>query len=315
MAKIAWRFWFRQRGDALVALLPTWALRAFFKTFATRPELAETAGFHVHPRNFDSPLPLMEELDRDALAKPRLLPAIDLRVPSALALMERLRPFATELDQIPYERDGSSPFWFNNLTFTDFDAAVLYGMLRLLKPKRYIEVGCGFSSLMSSRALQRNHQEGTPCEAVYSDPQPRMPLSGMLAYGRLIEKRVQDLPLEMFAQLQAGDALFIDTSHVLKIQSDVEHELLRILPSLASGVWVHIHDIFTPYDYPGDWVWRPVRMGLNEQYAVECLLSGGNRYQTELPLHWLFREHLPAMQAFFPRGRERAQSFWLRKIQ
>src|SRR5262245_4671870 len=180
MAKFYWSVWFRQRGDSLVALVPRAWLRAFLKTFLTRPELAEAAGFHVHPRRYDSPLPLMEEIDRAALARPRSLPGLDLRVSSALALLDKLRPFSAELEPIPYERDPGSRFWFNNKTFTDFDAAALYAMLRHLKPRHYIEVGCGFSSLMSSRALERNRQEGAPCEAVYSDPQPRLDLSGAL---------------------------------------------------------------------------------------------------------------------------------------
>src|SRR5882757_8418714 len=137
MAKINWRAWLRGKGDWLVAKLPRSALRCFLKSFLAQPELAEAVGFHVHPRNYDSPLPLMEEIDRAALARPRQLPGIDLRVTSALALVEELRPFATELDSVPYEKDGSGGFWFNNKTFTDFDAAVLYGMLRRLRPKRY----------------------------------------------------------------------------------------------------------------------------------------------------------------------------------
>src|SRR5262245_5905385 len=228
MPKMNLRHCFRLMGNALVALMPRPLLRAFLRTFESRPELAEAVGFHVHPRRFDSPLPLMEEIDRAKWAKPRLLPGIDLRVPSALPLVARLYPLAPELHSVPYELNGSSPLWFYNQTFTDFDAAVLYTMLLLLKPKRYIEVGCGFSSFMTTRALQRNHEEGTPCQAVFSDPHPALApeLQGALSYGRLLRHRVQDLPLEMFTQLQSGDVLFIDTSHVLKIQSDVEHELL-----------------------------------------------------------------------------------------
>ena len=305
-------------GNFLVGLIPTTWLRMFLKAFESRPELAEAAGFHVHPRGFDSPLPLMEEIDIARLAKPRTLPGIDLRIPSALALVAKLRPFAAELDPIPYEQDGRSPFWFSQQfidSFTDFDSAICYSLLRHLKPRRYIELGCGYSSYISSHALQRNYQEGVACDAVYADPAPRLPMSQVLAYGRLIQKRVQDLPLELFTQLRADDVLFIDTSHVLKIQSDVEHELVRILPSLAPGVWIHFHDVFTPYDYPEDHVRRPIRLSWNEQYAVECLLSGGNRYQMEIPLHCLVREDLPAMKEFFPRGRCRSQSLWIKKIQ
>jgi hypothetical protein len=315
VGKSAASVWLRSAGDAVMAKVPTPMLRVFLKTFNARPELAEAAGFHVHPRRYDSPLPLMEEIEAAKLNQPRLLPAIDLRISPALELLKQIRPWVAELDSVPYERDGKSPFWFNNLTFTDFDAATLYAMLRHLKPRHYVELGCGFSSLMSSRALKRNDdEEGTKCEAIYSDPCPRLPLGGVLTYGQLMEKRVQDVPLEAFAMLQSGDVLFIDTSHVLKIQSDVEQELLRILPLLKPGVWIHIHDIFTPYDYPDDWIFRPLRLGLNEQYAVECLLSGGKIYQVELPLHCLVRNHLEPMKQFFPRGKIRAQSMWLRKV-
>jgi hypothetical protein len=305
-------------GNSVVGLIPTACLRLFLKTFETRPELAERAGFHVHPRRFDSPLPLMEEIDFARLAKPRTLPGIDLRIPAALALVAKLQPFATELDSIPYEEDGRSPFWFSREfieSFTDFDSAILYSLLRQLKPKRYIELGCGYSSCVSSHALRRNDGEGAACDAVYADPEPRLPMSEVLTYGRLIQKRVQDLPLAMFTQLRPDDVLFIDTSHVLKIQSDVEQELLRILPSLAPGVWVHFHDIHTPYDYPEEHIRHPIRLSWNEQYALECLLSGGDRYQIEIPLHCLVRENLAAMKEFFPRGRCRGQSLWIRKIQ
>jgi hypothetical protein len=314
MGKSQASVWLRSAGDAMMAMVPTPLLRTFLKTFNARPELAEAAGFHVHPRRFYSPLPLMEEIDKSKLNTPRLVPAIDLRIPSALSLMEQIARWVPELDSVPYEHDDKSPFWFSNLTFEDFDAATLYAMLRHLKPKRYIEIGCGFSSLVSSRALKRNDEAGAKCEAIYSDPCPRLPLGGVLVYGQLMEKRVQDLPLGIFSSLDAGDVLFIDTSHVLKLQSDVEHELLRILPSLKPGVWIHIHDIFTPYDYPDDWIFRPLRLGLNEQYAVECLLSGGKTYQVEIPLHCLVREHFEAMKKFFPRGTARGQSLWIRKV-
>ena len=297
-----------------MGLLPTSWLRCFLKTFDARPELAEAAGYHVHPRRFDSPLPILEDIDSGKLTRRRPLPAIDLRLDSGRKLVPQLQPFARELDSLPYDKQEGAAFWFNNKSFTDFDAAVVYSMLRLLKPKRYVELGCGFSSIVSSQALQRNASEGVTCDAVYCDPEPRLPMGGALAYGRFVREPVQNAPMELFKSLAAGDVLFIDTSHVLKIQSDVEHELLRILPSLAPGVWIHVHDIFTPYDYPEEWLHRSLRLTANEQYAVECLLSGGDRYQIELPLHCLVRDYPELMKEFFPRGRNPGQSLWMRKI-
>jgi len=308
----------RTFGNSLVGALPPSVLRKFFKTFETRQELAEAAGFHVLPRCPDSPVMHIEEIDFAALARPRVLPGIDLRVNSALQLLKQLKPFASELDVIPYESSSNAPFCFTPAfleSFPDYDAAVLYSMLRHLKPKRYVELGCGYSSIVSSYALQRNQRDGSACDAVYADPAPRLPMDKVLTGGRLILKRAQDVPLAEFTALQAGDVLFIDTSHVLKIQSDVEQEIVRILPSLAPGVWIHFHDVFTPYDYPEEWVRKEVRLWANEQYALECLLSGGNRYQIEIPLHYLVRDYPSPIKDFYPRGRTRGQSIWLRKIQ
>jgi hypothetical protein len=308
----------RTFGNSLVGAVPTSLLRMFFKTFESRQELAEAAGFHVLPRRPDSPVMHIEEIDFAALAKPRALPGIDLRVDSALELLKKLKPFAAELDVIPYESSSNAPFWFTPeflVSFPDYDTAVLYSMLRHLKPKRYVEVGCGYSSIVSSYALQRNQKDGAACDAVYADPEPRLPMDKVLTGGRLILKPVQKVPLEEFKALQAGDVLFIDTSHVLKIQSDVEQEIVRILPSLAPGVWIHFHDVFTPYDYPEEWIRQQVRLWANEQYALECLLSGGNRYQVEIPLHYLVRDFKGPIKEFYPRGRTRGQSIWLRKIQ
>lgn len=308
----------RTIGNGLVGMVPASLLRTFFKTFESRQEIAEAAGFHVLPRRFDSPVPHLEEVDFAAMTKPRSLPGIDLRINSALELLTKLKPFAAELDVIPYEASSTAPFWFSPeflMSFPDYDSAVLYSMLRHLKPKRYVEIGCGYSSIISTHAHQRNQQEGATCDIVYADPEPRLPMDKVLTTGRMLRKRVQEIPLDLFTALQAGDILFIDTSHVLKIQSDVEQEILRILPVLAPGVWIHFHDVFTPYDYPEEWVRQPVRLWANEQYAVECLLSGGNRYQIEIPLHYLVRDYRGPIKEFYPRGRARGQSIWLRKIQ
>jgi len=117
----------------------------------------------------------------------------------------------------------------------------------------------------------------------------------------------------LFSSLESGDVLFIDTSHVLKLQSDVVYELLRLLPVLKPGVWIHFHDIFTPYDYPEDWLTKSIPLSCNEQYGLECLLSGGKRYTVELPLYMLWKEQPDVLQKLFPAGKTRPHGFWIRK--
>jgi hypothetical protein len=296
----------------LLGLAPGRFIRMFLEALEARQEIPEAAGYHVYPRAYYSPLLLKEEIDLTVLDRRRVLPGITFNEQRALGWLVGLRPYVTELESLPYEQDGTSPFWFANKWFNDFDAASLYAVLRDIKPKRYIELGCGFSSLISSRALSRNIAETSACDVVFADPNPRLDVSAQLSCGRLLKQRVQDLPMELFANLESGDVLFIDTSHVVKFQSDVVQALVTILPALKPGVWIHVHDVFTPYDYPEEWLTQS-RFSNNEQYALEALLSGGDRYSVELPLYLLWKEHAARLSAFFPQGRLRPQGFWMRK--
>jgi hypothetical protein len=298
---------------ALTGWIPTKLLRAFLKSFDTRQDLAEAAGYQVLARRFDCPISDVHSIDWQRLRARRELPGIELNIADAIGCLDRLERFVPELQKVPYENTLDAPFWFNNGSFTDFDAVVLHALLRELKPKRYIEVGCGFSSLVSAAAIQANVREGHVCRATYIDPEPRLDLRDKLGTADLIQQPIQNVPLTIFRELEPGDVLFIDTSHVLKLQGDVEYELVRVLPALGPGVWIHIHDVFTPYDYPEDWLTKPARFVGNEQYAVECLLSGGDRFRVELPLFCLWKEHRQKLQKLFPRGQSRPQSFWIRR--
>jgi hypothetical protein len=283
----------------------------FMKVFLTRPDLADRAGFHVCPAVFWSPVPDPREIDLPGLLQRRALPAVDLREKHALATLAALTAFAPEIQQIPRHRSPDCPIWLENDGYNDFDAASLYAMIRWLKPKRYVEVGCGLSTRASTLALARNAAEGSKTESLFIEPFPGPNFVGLPLPGPHLEQKIQHVPLEIFTKLEAGDVLFIDTSHVLKTQSDVEHELLRVLPSLQAGVWVHIHDIFTPFDYPEEWITGHPRGGNNEQYALECLLSGGDRWKIELPVYYLFREFQSALQALCPGGFQRPGAFWI----
>jgi hypothetical protein len=282
---------FRRLVNGLVALLPARALAYLFKVFEMRPELAAAAGYSVYPKVFYSPIPYREELNMAALKVRRHLPDIEFNLNEGLKLIEKLKRYSGELQDLPQHRIEQSPFWFDNNSFTDFDAVVLHCLLRHIKPRQYIEVGAGFSSYISSRAIRMNRQEGSDCDPLYIDPEPRRDMKEVLNCGRLIQKKVQDAGMDLFTRLKEDDVLFIDTTHILKLQSDVVYEFLEILPSLAPGVWIHVHDIFTPYDYPEDWLNNPIPFACNEQYALEALLSGGDRYRVILPLFLLWKEH------------------------
>jgi predicted O-methyltransferase YrrM len=148
--------------------------------------------------------------------------------------------------------------------FPSLDAAVAYTLVRERKPRHIVEVGSGHSTRVLSRAL------GGVGEIVAVDPAPRADIIDLPGV-RVVPSTLQAAPLELFDTLRAGDALFIDSSHILMPGSDVDILLNRVLPMLPAGVLVHIHDVFLPFDYPPIWGWR----AYNEQQGIVPLLVSG----------------------------------------
>jgi len=148
--------------------------------------------------------------------------------------------------------------------FPSLDAAVAYALMRERKPQRVIEVGSGHSTRVLAKAM------GGMGELLAIDPAPRADIAGLPGV-RVVPSTVQAAPGALFDGLKAGDVLFMDSSHILMPGSDVDLLLNRVLPRLPSGVLVHIHDIFLPFDYPPIWGWR----AYNEQQGVLPLLTTG----------------------------------------
>jgi hypothetical protein len=137
-------------------------------------------------------------------------------------------------------------------------------------------------------------------------------LDGFELAGELLGDKIENIPLVFFESMERGDILFIDTSHIMKCQSDVEWELLHILPLLEPGVIVHIHDIFTPYEQPLSWLENCYAPGFyNEQYAFEALLSGGSRFKPLVPANLLYREYPDVLSEHFNVTADPGRSFWL----
>ena len=195
-------------------------------------------------------------------------------VESIDAIFFRCRPaFAARLQDLSRYRDDFARFGgeapaprFEQDWFPRLDAAMAYALVRERRPPRIVEIGSGHSSRVMARAIIDGN---LPVDFVSIDPQPRAPLAGLPV--RHINSRLQETPTDIFAALQAGDILFIDSSHKLTPGSDVELLMTRILPAAPAGVLVHIHDIFLPGGYPASWAWR----NYNEQSAVAALCQDG----------------------------------------
>lgn len=303
----------RNLTNALVRYVPSAWLIHLLKSLAAQRALQDRLQFHVSPYQFDSPVPYARDLDLAKLTQPRLLPGVRFDETKILQLVDRLQPFAEELASYPAEQQAGGEFWFHNHSYEDLDAITLYALIRLAKPRRIIEVGSGHSSRVITIATRRNAAEGHAAECTFIEPYPSEALKSYALGGPLLVKKIEEIPLETFAQLEAGDILFIDTSHVVKCQNDCCYELLTILPSLPAGVYVHVHDIFTPFDYPQEWLLER-KYYFNEQYALECLLSHSAHLEVLLPVHWLNQVHRARMLRLFPKATTRPAAFWLRSV-
>jgi hypothetical protein len=211
----------------------------------------EALGLAVYPsRDFYSPLPVLADLEktRHLWDKPSELVGVRYDLERMKSILDRLiTHYGDEYAALPsYEANkalGMGP------GFTIIDAMTLYLMIRDLQPKRYFEIGSGFSTYYAWRAVQKNREQGTPSDFRVVDPYPRDAMRRL--EGVTVDARpAQEVPLEFFAELQAGDVLFIDTTHVLKVGGELAYLFMEVVPRLHSGVTVHVHDIHFPYNTP-----------------------------------------------------------------
>ena len=170
-----------------------------------------------------------------------------------------------------------SQFFIQNSQYSWLDCRALFVILRQLQPKKIIEIGSGFSSLLTADVNRRFFANNM--EFVCVEPYPRAFLStGIAGITQLDVRKVQELEPTYFDRLAAGDILFIDSSHVCKTGSDVNHLYLKVLPRLKPGVIVHIHYIFLPFEYLKEWVLEENR-SWNEQYLLQSMLQHSVRYE------------------------------------
>jgi hypothetical protein len=179
-------------------------------------------------------------------------------------------------------------------------------------------VGSGYSTRLARAAIDANVAEapGYACRHVCIEPY-EMPFLDRLPGIEVVRQRVEDVDPALFQTLGENDILFIDSSHVIRPQGDVLLLVLEVLPALRSGVFVHVHDVFTPQDYPSSWVIDEVRLW-NEQYLVEAFLSCNDRFEIVGALGYLARHHTGALAAKLPvfgadPARYQPGSFWIRR--
>lgn len=261
----------------------------------------EWLGVNITPSHFYFPVPELKNFRHKDWRACRPCAAFDFGLPEQVErLQTELMPFAAECSFPERPVPGNHQFHFNNGYFERVDAEVAYSFVRQRRPRRIIEVGSGNSTLVLAAAARKNAAEGSPGELISIEPHPAPFLHEDVAgLARLIESPVQEVPVELFRTLEAGDLLFIDSTHVVSMDNDVLYECLRILPELAPGVLIHFHDIFTPLDYPEKFV-RTNLCFWSEQYLLEAFLSFNPAFKVVWSSSAMQQFHADVLREVFP---------------
>lgn len=252
--------------------------------------IARKLGYDVVRSDFYSPIPDLTAISDRRWRQPAPVPGIDLRIEASLSfLREELAPYVTEYsppDHPPPTRHGYIRI---NGMYPMVDGEILYAMVRHLRPPRIVEIGAGFSTAVISDALARSASEGqAPVSREVFDPFPSES-TGMAAVP-IQPLRAQEIPVETLMGLRSGDFLIIDTTHTVVPFGDVTRLLLEIVPALAPGVVVHIHDFFRPYEYPRRFIAED-GVYWQEQYLVQALLACNDDFEVLIANYALVRAH------------------------
>jgi SAM-dependent methyltransferase/predicted O-methyltransferase YrrM len=244
----------------------------------------------------------------------RETPGIDWREDEQVRLCREVFAGQQRLELAHDPTGDATVYHATNNQFPALDAWVLEGLLRHARPRRMIEVGCGYSTLVSAR-VNREHLDGAT-RLTCIEPYPRDFLeAGVPGVTDLRVEKIQETPLELFDELGENDVLFVDTSHTVKTGGDVPWIFGEIIPRLRSGVYVHVHDVFLPGEYPEEWVLEG--WGWNEIYLVRAFLSFNDAFEVVWGAQYMLNRHPEEVLAAFPGQREYIDrgggSLWLRR--
>jgi hypothetical protein len=244
----------------------------------------------------------------------RALPGVDLNVEGQLQLLDRLAPFYGE-QPFSDEPSGGLRYSFNNDYFTHSDAIFLYCMIRHAQPKRIIEIGSGFSSFVMLDTNERFFDNRI--RLTFIEPNDQRLRSRLkekdFSVTDILSKPVQEVALSRFDGLEAGDILFVDSSHVVKVGSDVNHILFAVLPRLPKGVYVHFHDVFYPFEYPVEFLEEGRYW--SEDYILRAFLQFNSAFKVRIWNEFLAMFHPDKLEAAMPLCmKNTGGSLWLERV-
>jgi predicted O-methyltransferase YrrM len=241
------------------------------------------------------------------------IPCIELRTNEQKQLVLQLSSYYHEM---PFQAEKSAQlrYDFKNGYFSYSDGILLYSMIRQFQPKRIIEIGSGHSSALmldTNELFFKNEIDLT-----FIEPYPAERLDWLMNTEdkkrfTVIPDFVQSVSLNVFAELGAGDILFIDSTHVSKTGSDVNYILFDVLPVLQPGVIIHFHDVFYPFEYPKEWVFNGYNW--NEDYLLRAFLMCNSTYDILLFPDYLYMHHKEVFDSMPLCKLNTGGSFWIQK--
>ena len=235
----------------------------------------------------------------------RNLPGIDFNIQEQISFLKKLEYFK-ELRDLNLSKNSSNyNFNIRNGFFEEGDAEIYYSIIRYFKPRNIIEIGSGHSSLIALEAIDKNFKANQiKSELICIEPYENnwLEKKGI----NVIRKKIEDIQDNFITSLKKNDILFIDSSHVIKPQGDIVKIFLELLPKLNKGVIVHIHDIFSPRDYPSKWLNEENRF-YNEQYLFEAIMDHSKRYKILLSLNLLKNDYFKDLKNKCPYLNENCQ--------
>jgi predicted O-methyltransferase YrrM len=275
--------------------------------------------WHMPRGHFHSPLPDIEEGEAEAnkaCQRPVAdgLGGINLNEKAQLSLLLQMAELYPGFDWPAQKSDGRR-FHFDQHWYKQADSISLFSLLRILKPNRVIEIGSGFSSALMLDVNDRFPEDEVKLTFIEPDPErlESLLMGNDRSHVEIVRTPVQKLPIDTFSKLRSGDFLFIDSSHVSKVGSDVNYLMFEVLPHVPVGTVIHFHDIFWPFEYPADWI--KGGMAWNEAYLLRAFLNFNDSFEVVFwvpfaAMAWpsLIKEKMPEYLI------NTGASIWLRRI-
>lgn len=285
--------------------------KRMFELFPERIHLSEITNTNnfiftkaYPPGHFYSPIPDFTEIKNqkaELFQTPRdMIPGIPLNTEDQLELLNQFTTFSAELP-FSHESRPKLRYYFDNNFFSYGDGVILYSFLRYLKPKKIIEIGSGFSS--AEMIDINNIFFDNSIKFTFIEPYPEERLYTIISdedqnTHKIITEPVQKVPLNLFQEFSANDILFVDSSHVAKIGSDVMHIVMNVLPLLPKGVVIHFHDIFWPFEYPEKWF--EVGRAWNEAYLLRAFLQYNDSFKILFFNSFMEKHHTETIRKKLP---------------